>query len=56
MRLHTRLQVNEIVASQAAMSKELDNVLEAYFAIQPRRDREQREYGENLLRNNAQEG
>lgn len=45
VRVHTRrecetaracLQVNEIVASQAAMSKELDKILEAYFSIQPR--------------------
>ncbi len=39
LREHSRLQVNEIVASQAAMSKELDNILEAYFAIEPRLDK-----------------
>ena len=30
-------QINEIVASQTTISKELDKVLEAYFSIQPRR-------------------
>jgi hypothetical protein len=29
-------QINEIVASQTTISKELDKVLEAYFSIQPR--------------------
>jgi hypothetical protein len=29
-------QVNEIVASHASMSKELDAILEAYLAVQPR--------------------
>jgi hypothetical protein len=30
-------QINEIVASQTSISKELDHVLEAYFSIEPRR-------------------
>jgi hypothetical protein len=29
-------QVNEIVAAQAAMSKELDGVLEAYLTVEPK--------------------
>mmetsp|Transcript_40552 Transcript_40552/g.84695 ORF Transcript_40552/g.84695 Transcript_40552/m.84695 type:complete len:81 (+) Transcript_40552:157-399(+) len=29
-------QINEIVASQTTISKELDKVLEVYFSIQPR--------------------
>jgi hypothetical protein len=29
-------QINEIVAGQQAMSKELDAILDAYFSIQPR--------------------
>lgn len=29
-------QINEILVAQAEMSKELDNVLEAYSVIQPR--------------------
>ncbi len=29
-------QINEIVAGQQAMSKELDEILDAYFSIQPR--------------------
>jgi hypothetical protein len=29
-------QVTEIVASHAAMSKELDSILEAYLAVHPR--------------------
>ncbi len=30
-------QINEIVASQTTISKDLDNILEAYFSIEPRR-------------------
>jgi hypothetical protein len=30
-------QINEIVASQTNLSKELDSILEAYFSIEPRR-------------------
>ena len=29
-------QINEIVAGQQAMSKELDSILDAYFSLQPR--------------------
>ncbi len=29
-------QVNEIVAAEAAVSKELDTVLEAYLTVKPR--------------------
>ena len=29
-------QINEIVAAQASMIKELDRVLEAYLAVQPK--------------------
>jgi hypothetical protein len=32
-------QINEIVASQTTISKELDKVLEAYFSIQPRQEK-----------------
>ncbi len=33
-------QVNEIVAAHASMFKELDAILEAYLAIQPRQGNE----------------
>jgi hypothetical protein len=32
-------QINEIVAAQQAVSKELDLVLDAYFSVHPRQDK-----------------